>query len=137
MKRVSRVVALFVFAACAASSFAADANGTWVGQFTFGMNPTVHDFHLVLRSGGPVLVGTMIFCKGDCSAEVGRAPIKNGKIDGDTISFGIDTDAKDVPHIDFQGTVTGDSVQFVLSGKPADCPESSCKIGEGSATRKQ
>jgi len=89
-----------------------------------------------MRSGGPVVRGTMIFCEGDCKTEKGRAPIQKGRIDGDTISFGIDTDAKDVPHIDFQGTITGDSIQFVVSGKAPDCSESSCKIGEGSATRK-
>ncbi|MGH9572156.1 MAG: hypothetical protein ACRD40_01310 [Candidatus Acidiferrales bacterium] len=136
MKPLSRLIILLILTICAAPSFAADANGTWVGQFTLGMNPTVHPFHLVMRSGGPVLRGTMIFCDGNCKTEKGRAPIEDGKIDGYTISFGTDTDAKDVPHIDFQGTVTGDSIQFVVSGKSPDCPESSCKIGRGSATRK-
>lgn len=138
MKPISRLIVVLVLAICAAPSFAADANGTWVGSFAPDMNPqNVHYFVLELKPDGAKLTGTMGFCKSDCGTPTGTLPIQNGKIDGNTISFGIDTDAKDVPHIDFQGTMSGDSFQFVVSGKTPDCPESSCKMGEGSATAKR
>lgn len=138
MKLFSSLIVLLALVTCAAPALAADITGSWTGSFTAGMNPqNVHYFVLDLKADATKLTGTMGFCKGSCGTPMGAIPIQDGKVDGDTISFGIETDAKDVPHIDFQGKVTGDSIQFVLSGKPADCPESSCKIGEGSATRKQ
>lgn len=138
MKPLSCLTVVLVLAICAAPSLAADTNGRWTGSFAPDMNPqNIHYFVLDLKADGAKLAGTMGFCKSDCGTPLGTLPIKDGKIDGDTISFGIDTDAKDVPHIDFQGTITGDSIQFVVSGKAPDCPESSCKIGRGSATREK
>ena len=128
---------LAVLFLCAASALAADVGGTWTGQFAPDMNPSnVHKFMLNLKAEGDKLTGTMVFCRGDCSNPMGKVAIENGKVNGDAISFGIDTDAQDVPHIDFQGTVTGDSITFVVSGKAPNCaPDTSCQIGQGSATR--
>lgn len=136
--KVSRCLAfLAVLFLCAGSALAADVSGSWTGQFAPDMNPSnVHKFVLDLKADGAKLTGTMTFCRGDCSNPMGKVALENGKVDGDTISFGIDTDARDVPHIDFQGTVTGDSITFVVSGKAPNCAsDASCQIGRGSATR--
>lgn len=133
----SWVVLVVALALSAGALFAADISGLWTGSFAPGMNPqNVHPFLLNLKVDGPKLTGTMTFCKGDCSHPMGALAIEDGKVDGDTISFDIQTDATDVPHIDFQGTITDDSIQFVVSGKAPGCGGSECQIGQGSATRK-
>ena len=126
-----------IFALSAVSLFAADVDGSWNGQFAPSMNPAnVHKFILELKADGGKLTGTMAFCHPDCSNPTGTLAIEDGKIDGDTISFGIDTEAQDVPHIDFQGTVNGASISFIVSGKAPNCANGSgCQIGTGSATR--
>jgi hypothetical protein len=136
--KASRCLAfLAVLFLCAASALAADVSGSWTGQFAPDMNPSnVHKFVLDLKVDGAKITGTMSFCRQDCSNPTGKVALQDGKTDGDRISFAIDTDAQDVPHIDFQGTVTGDSIQFIVSGKVPNCaPGTSCQIGQGSATR--
>jgi hypothetical protein len=133
---VRLVCALVAFASLAGGLAAAGLSGTWSGSFSPAMNPqNIHRFILDLNADGAKLTGTMRFCQSDCSHTNGSIAIQDGKIEGDTILFGIDTDAKDVPHLDFRGTVTGDSIKFAVSGKAPDCDTSECQIGEGSATR--
>jgi hypothetical protein len=121
----------------AGPSFAAGVDGTWVGQFAPDMNlSNSHPFVLDLKTDGSALTGTMWFCHPDCTqAPTGKVTIENGKVDGEKISFTIMTDASDVPQIDFQGMVEGDSISFVLSGKAPNCSTASCPIGHGSASR--
>lgn len=131
------IVVVAIFFACAVSAFATDVTGAWTGQFAPDMNPSnAHKFVLDLKVDGTKLSGTMGFCRQDCTNPTGKVVLQNGRVDGDVISFGIDTDAQDVPHIDFQGTVTGNSINFIVSGKAPNCaPDTSCQIGQGSATR--
>jgi len=136
MKTSRFAASLLILFLCAASVLAADVTGSWAGQFASDMNPTnAHKFVLDLKTDGARLTGTMGFCRQDCTNPMGKVALQDGKVDGSTISFGIDTDAKDVPHIDFRGTVSGDSISFVVMGKAPDCGGAECKIGEGSATR--
>lgn len=136
MKTPRCLALLAVLFVCAASALAAAVTGSWTGQFASDANPTnVHKYVLDLKVDGAKLNGTMGFCKQDCSNPMGKGALEDGKVDGDTISFGMDTDAKEVPHIDFQGTVSGDSINFVVTGKTADCGGAECRIGQGSATR--
>jgi hypothetical protein len=136
MKASRCLVLLAVLFLCAASGLAANVSGSWTGQFASDMNPSnVHKFVLDLKLDGSKLTGTMGFCKQDCTNPMGKVALEDGKFGGDTISFGIDTDAKDIPHIDFQGTASGDSINFIVTGKAPDCGGAECRIGQGSAMR--
>ena len=96
-----------------------------------GMDAKTISFVMDLKLDGSALTGT--FCFRDCSAN--KQPIQNAKIAGDVISFSIVTDTRDVPQFDFQGTINGDEIKFVITGKAEQCGGSSCQIGTAAVTR--
>jgi hypothetical protein len=124
-----------VLAAAATPLWAADVSGTWQGQLVIGQAQNSHLILLRLKAEGAALTGTISFCRSDCSSINGTIPIENGKVDGDSISFSFPTGTQDVPHMDLQGTVKDDSIQFVVSGNAQDCMAASCEIGKGNVTR--
>ena len=117
--------------------WAGDVSGTWQGQLVLGQAKNVNPIVLSFKQDGQSLTGTISFCKGDCSTPGASVPIENGKIDGSSVSFSFPTDAPDVPRMDLQGTVNGDSIQFVVNGNAQDCMAASCQIGTGTATKKK
>jgi hypothetical protein len=136
LKRFVRVVAVVVMLGVVAiPGWAGDVNGAWTGQLVTGQVHNAHAMLLNLKAEGAVLTGTIAFCKGDCTSTGKAIPIENGKVGGDTISFSFPTGAPDVPQMDLQGTVNGDSIQFVVSGNAQDCMSDACQIGTGTATR--
>jgi len=46
--------------------------------------------------------------------------ILDGKVDGDTISFGCLSGAHDVPRLEFQGKVDGDEMKLTITGTAPD-----------------
>ncbi len=110
---------------------AADITGKWTGQMVIGMDAKTIPFVMDLKLDGSTLTGT--FCFRDCTGN--KQPLQNAKIAGDAISFSIVTGTSDVPQFDFQGTISGDEVKFIISGKAEQCGGSSCQIGTASVTR--
>jgi hypothetical protein len=131
MKRLTSVVILLLLCTLSTSLLAADVTGKWTGHMVLGPMGKTIPFVLDLTLDGSALAGT--FCFRECDDN--DQPIQNAKMNGDAMTFSIVTGASDVPKMDFQGTVNGDTIKFAISGSPADCPTASCQIGDGSATR--
>jgi hypothetical protein len=132
MKIFTSAIVLLLLCSLSTSVLAADITGKWTGQMVLGVAAHTIPFTLDLKLDGSALTGTI--CAGDCS-DGKLQPILNPKIDGENISFDVATDDPGLPKIDFQGTVSGNAIKFVLSGSPPDCDGPVCKVGTGSATR--
>ncbi|HUU13606.1 MAG TPA: hypothetical protein VM182_07835 [Terriglobia bacterium] len=95
--RVSRIV-VFVFLFCFLSSllYAADVTGKWTGGSDGGPR-WVFNF----KSEGSKITGTMAGSDGK------ERPIKEGKLEGDAISFSVDSEWQ------------GEAIKLVVKGKVA------------------
>jgi hypothetical protein len=98
---------MLAFAAVLALTFSAfgqeNAAGTWKATLDTPDGPQESTF--VLKVEGSKLTGTI-------SGGLGTIEIQEGKIDGDKVSFGIDTD---FGLISYAGTVKGDEMKLTLS----------------------
>lgn len=131
MRRLTAVFLLLLLAAVPTPLSAADVSGTWSGQMVIGMDAKTIPFTLDLKLDGSALAGSI--CFRDCAGN--KQPIQTAKLDGDIISFEILTDTSDVTRFDFRGTVSGDTIKFVINGKGPACDSDPCRVGEASATR--
>jgi len=95
MKR--RFVLLGLITLMAGQLFAADLTGKWTGQFDFQGTPVPLTFDL--KTTGNTLTGKVN------GLPTSDAPLKDGKIDGNTVTFWMVTD--------YQGT----DVKLVCTGK--------------------
>jgi len=94
-------VGIVVFLALTMSAMAGDVSGTWIAP-TLIFNVT-----LVFKVDGTTLTGTVKTHPGD------ETEIKDGKIDGDKISFYIvRTSNKKKVKVRFKGVVDGNEIRF-------------------------
>lgn len=112
---------------------AADVSGAWTGQIVFRSSPQQHVIGFNLKADGSKLTGN--FCINACGPNGHSLDIQNGKIDGDKVSFSVALGAPELPRMDIEGTLQGDTMNLVVSGNPPECGDAGCEIGEGSATR--
>jgi hypothetical protein len=109
MKYFSFVVVLLLLAGFA---FSADIDGKWAGTIT-GMDMTVE---FTFKAEGTTLSGTHIV-NGTTTA------FKNGKIDGNNISFTVTIDmGGQETKIEHKGVVSGDQIKMTydMSGQPGE-----------------
>jgi hypothetical protein len=102
MKKNIVTIGIVVMLALAASVWAADIAGKWVAQAQGA------EIALNFKVDGTTLTGTL-----DNSQMPGAVEIKDGKIDGDNVSFAIvrkmgETEMK----INWKGKVAGDEIKF-------------------------
>lgn len=90
---------------------AADINGKWTGTLT--AKGRTGQVTLDLTVDGKAFSGTL-------SIESRDSEILDGKVDGDTISFGCLSGAHDVPRLEFQGKVDGDEMKLTMTGTAPD-----------------
>jgi len=103
MKRVCTVAALFLF--LAALAWPASLSGDWKGAFDFDGNSVPVVLHLTVKDAG--VTGTM---DGLPTSPTG---IKEGKLDGDTLTFWVATDYEGTTYkLVFKGKVTDDEIHF-------------------------
>lgn len=100
MGKVLRFAVLAVLFAVLPRVYAADISGTWKGTFEFDNSPVPLTFHLTESGDG--VTGTVE------GLPTTPAEIHDGKIDGDTVSFWVNTD--------YQGT----AYKLVYKGKIAE-----------------
>ena len=104
--RISRFTyaSLFILLA-AAALFAADVSGKWVAQVP-GRGGQTREITINLKADGGNLTGSVTTMRGD-------APISDGKIDGDNVSFTqvMEFNGNQVK-IHYKGKVSGDQIQF-------------------------
>jgi hypothetical protein len=115
MSRMSRksqrtlvsLVAAVVFMLVAVPARAADVDGKWTGSLDTPMGAVMVGFNF--KADGTTLTGTTTGPDG------GEIAIKNGKIDGDKISFLVSIDFGGMSlDLNYAGVVKKDSVEFTL-----------------------
>lgn len=102
MKKILLLLVTAILACVPA--FAADLNGKWTTEFEtpVGTQHYTYEFHV----NGARLTGT-------AKNDRGQTAIKDGKIDGTTITFVEDYDYEGTPlHIVYTGKVDGDKISF-------------------------
>ncbi|HEY1218983.1 MAG: hypothetical protein ABSE42_14745 [Bryobacteraceae bacterium] len=103
MKRACTVTALLLF--LAALAWPAGLSGDWKGAFDFDGNSVPVVLHLTVKDAG--VTGTID------GLPTSPADIKEGKIDGDTITFWVATDYQGTTYkLVFKGKVTDDEIHF-------------------------
>ncbi len=103
MKVAALVIGVMLLAAPA---FAADVDGNWSGTVTTPMGDIPVGFEF--KAQGTALTGSMLGMDGM------KIPIKDGKIDGNTISFGVSLDFGGMPiDLAYKGTVSPAEIKFV------------------------
>jgi hypothetical protein len=97
-------LALLLFGMCGVAALAADFNGKWAAEFNtqIGEQKYTYEFHV----DGDKLTGK-------ASGQFGESEIKDGKIDGDNISFveTINFQGNDL-RIVYTGKIDGDEIKF-------------------------
>ncbi len=107
MKSLVRVGALVAVFAVTLAAHAADAGGTWKGEFDFNGSSVPLTFHLTVASGA--VTGTVE------GLPTTPAEIHDGKVDGDKITFWVNTDYQGQTYrIVYTGKVStaGDEIAF-------------------------
>jgi hypothetical protein len=111
MKFCALALSLFFAAGFA---FGADIDGKWTGQYNSGMgDPMQMDF--TFKADGTKLTGT---APGGPGATI---PLKDGKIDGNKVSFTIETSMGEMQmKFNYKGVLNGDSLElsFEMAGMP-------------------
>jgi hypothetical protein len=108
MKYFSLVAALLFLAGFA---FAADVDGKWAGEIVGqGM-----EIAFTFKAEGTTLTGVHI-------VNGTETPIKEGKIDGNNISFTVTLDMGGETKIPHKGTISGDQIKmtYEMSGQPGE-----------------
>jgi hypothetical protein len=106
---MTRTIAALVFAVLvtAAPAFAHDADGKWAGTVMTPMGDVQVAFEF--KTDGAMLTGTS---SGPDGAAVA---IKDGKVDGQTITFMMSIDAGGMPlDLNYKGVVTPGEIKFTL-----------------------
>ncbi|HUP04138.1 MAG TPA: hypothetical protein VMU19_09120 [Bryobacteraceae bacterium] len=101
MKASAKLAAIFLLVTGLLA--AADLNGSWKGQFDFNGNAVPLTF--ALKADGAALTGTVT------GLPAGAAEIKEGKIQGASISFSVDTEYQGNPvKLVYKGQVQDDGI---------------------------
>ena len=108
MKIKITVAALMLFIV-ANVAFAADIDGKWTGKYDSGMGDPM-DMEYTFKADGNTLTGTTI---GGPDGE--QIPIKNGKIDGNKVSFSVAIDMMGQEmSFDYKGELSGDQLKLTF-----------------------
>jgi hypothetical protein len=107
-KHLRRFLSLIALAALSAGlSLAADAGGDWKGGFDFNGGSIALTFHLKVKDA--TVSGSI---EGLPSTPV---DIKDGKVDGDNITFTATTDYQGTPvKLIYKGKLSGDQITFSM-----------------------
>jgi hypothetical protein len=108
LQHLRRYCALAIFATLSATFlFAADPGGDWKGSFEF--NGAEVPLTLHLKVADAAVTGTIE------GLPTTPAEIKDGKVDGDTVTFSTTTDYQGSPvHLVLKGKLDGDQIKFSM-----------------------
>lgn len=97
---------LALIATCAMTVYAADANGTWKASVETPNGTMESTF--ALKVDGTKLTGTV-------TGRMGEAPISEGKVDGDKVSFAVSREFNGQTFkITYDGVVKGDEMKLTV-----------------------
>jgi hypothetical protein len=111
MRNCGLVLSALAFATLA---FGADIDGRWSGQYNSGMGDPM-TLAYTFKAEGNTLTGTSL------SGPDTQVPIKNGKIDGNNISFVVTVDfGGQEMSFNYKGVLKGDEIElsFEIAGAP-------------------
>jgi hypothetical protein len=115
MKRYARTLSVVVAAALGlemATAMAAEIDGTWVG--TVGQS----EITFVFKAEGSKLTGTL-----DNSVMPGATPIKDGKINGQDISFSVIRNLNNAEaKVEWTGKLVGEELRLQRAGVAGNAP---------------
>ena len=107
MKSRTLLIAVFALFIASTPAFAAPVDGRWTGMIDPPMGPVNVGFNF--KADGAMLAGSTI---GPDGAEV---PIKNGKVDGDKISFVVTIDFGGMMFdLNYTGVVAADTAKLTI-----------------------
>jgi hypothetical protein len=112
---MKKKILAFALLLAVSTAFAADVDGTWVGTFDSPGGAVTLSY--TFKAEGNVLTGS------SAGPDGSAIPIRNGKIDGDKISFTIDVDFGGGPTaIPYTGVVSPAEIklQFEMMGTKTD-----------------
>lgn len=120
MKSLIRVAAATLLLTLATVLAAADATGKWVAEAP-GRDGTPTKQTYTLKVDGAALTGTVAGARGE-------APITNGKVDGENISFEVtrERDGQSFT-MKYVGKVEGDTLKLTLTGPNGQAREIAAK----------
>ena len=118
-----------VVVALASSSniMAENAAGVWRGEIT--LNGQHRGVTLSLSINGSGLTGSMT-----AEGYTDTAELLDGTVNGDNVSFFIESGADDVPRFEFHGTITGDELKLTIYGR-VKTTGANLTLGDGALTR--
>jgi len=104
---------VFAVAACllvTGASLAAGVDGKWTGQFNSGMGGEPMNMEFTFKANGNVLTGTTIG-----GPDGKQIPIKDGKIDGNNLSFVVAVDfGGQEMKFNYKGVLSGDEIKLTF-----------------------
>lgn len=121
---------LFLVMAVLVSSLnvmAGNAVDVWRGQIT--LNSQHRDVILSLSINGSSLTGSMT-----AEGYTDQAELLDGSVNGDDVSFFIESGADDVPRFEFRGAITGDELKLMIYGH-VKATGANLTLGEGALKR--
>jgi hypothetical protein len=106
LSKLSSLVGIVLL--CALPVLAADATGKWQAEFDTAVGVQKYTFELKVDAGK--LTGKAAF---ERMGQTGEAELRDGKVDGDTLSFveTLDFQGTSVP-ITYTGKLVGDEIKF-------------------------
>lgn len=105
MVKLFRFVVLAAMFAVLPKMYAADISGTWKGAFEFNSGPVPLTFHLT--ESGDAVTGTVE------GLPTTPADIHDGKIEGDTVSFWVNTDYQGTAYkLVYKGKISEGQIDF-------------------------
>ena len=107
MRNFLRMVGLVAFLAVLLAANAADASGTWKGAFDFEGSNVPLTFHFTVANGA--IRGTVE------GLPTTPAEIHEGKLDGDTVSFWVNTDYQGQTYkLVYKGKISAGQIAFTF-----------------------
>ena len=107
MRNALRLVGLFAFLAILPNAGATDVTGTWKGAFDFQGTSVALTFHLTVA--GSAVTGTVEGLPNT------PAEIHDGKVDGDTVSFWVNSDYQGQTYkLVYKGKVSNGQIDFTF-----------------------
>jgi len=105
MRNLLRIAGLIALLSMLPAARAADLSGTWKGSFDFNGDSVPLTFHLTMA--GSAVTGTVE------GLQTSPAEIHEGKIDGDTVIFWLNTDYQGTTYkLVYKGKVTAGQIAF-------------------------
>ena len=107
MRTTLRLASVFAFLVMLSAAYASDPGGTWKGAFEFEGSSVALTFNL--QTAGNTVTGTVE------GLPTTPAEIHDGKLDGDTVTFWVNTDYEGQTYkLVYKGTMAGDQIGFMF-----------------------